>query len=348
MTPVQWDPFAPLPRAEVIKAVERRGPRRVPLVMARWWGEGLVEHYGERLTALERYPEDAVFLWIDLSNYAEWGLPWPLKQDGAYDARCVLEDWTRLDEFIACLPDPEADPRFDALKAQAEQARGEDRYVLFACWRLFFERPWEIRGMKTLIMDFCRHPDMVHRLNDALCNLYLGYLRRAARELRPDAYWTSDDLGHQRHLFMSPKMFRELLLPYYRRIGAFLRENHLHWWLHSCGNNTEILGDLADAGVDVFHPVQKGTMDETTVARQHGGALSFLAGVDVQHSLQEADPAGVRREVRFLIDTFDRPDGGMCLAAGNGIVAGTPFENIDAFLDEAIRYGSAHRAAFLC
>ena len=348
MTPVQWDPFAPLPRAEVIKAVERRGPRRVPLVMARWWGEGLVEHYGERLTALERYPEDAVFLWIDLSNYAEWGLPWPLKQDGAYDARCVLEDWTRLDEFIACLPDPEADPRFDALKAQAEQARGEDRYVLFACWRLFFERPWEIRGMKTLIMDFCRHPDMVHRLNDALCNLYLGYLRRAARELRPDAYWTSDDLGHQRHLFMSPKMFRELLLPYYRRIGAFLRENHLHWWLHSCGNNTEILGDLADAGVDVFHPVQKGTMDETDVARQHGGALSFLAGVDVQHSLQEADPAGVRREVRFLIDTFDRPDGGMCLAAGNGIVAGTPFENIDAFLDEAIRYGSAHRAAFLC
>jgi len=184
------------------------------------------------------------------------------------------------------------------------------------------------------------------QLNDALCNLYLGYLHRAVRELRPDGYWTSDDLGHQRQLFISPKMFRQLLLPYYRRIGAFLHTNRMHWWLHSCGNNTEVLGDLAEAGVNVFHPVQKGTMDETAVARQHGGELSFLAGVDVQHVLQEADPEEVRREVRFLIDTFDHPKGGMCIAAGNGIVSGTPFENIEAFLDEAIVYGSAHRAAY--
>ncbi len=85
-------------------------------------------------------------------------------------------------------------------------------------------------------------------------------------------------------------------------------------------------------------------MDETAVARQYGDRLSFLAGFDVQHILQERDPAGVRQEVRFLIDTFDRPDGGLCLAAGNGILPGTPFENIAAFLDEAVVYGSAHRS----
>jgi len=33
----------------------------------------------------------------------------------------------------------------------------------------------------------------------------------------------------------------------------------------------------------------------------------------------------------------------MCIAAGNGIVAGTPFENIEAYLDEAVKYGSEHR-----
>ena len=50
--------------------------------------------------------------------------------------------------------------------------------------------------------------------------------------------------------------------------------------------------------------------------------------------------------MRFLIDTFDQPGGGMAIAAGNGIVAGTPFDNIDAFLDEAVRYGIAHRRQF--
>jgi uroporphyrinogen decarboxylase len=341
--PFHNEELLPLLRGEVIKAVERRNPLRVPMVQARWWGEGLVEQYGERLKDLERYPEDVEFLWLDLSNYTEWGLPWELKLDGPYDARCVLDDWGKLDEFIAHMPDPETDPRFDLLKSQALEARKADRYLLYGCWRLFFERPWEIRGMKTLIKDYYLHPAKVHRLHDALCDLYLGYLRRAVRELQPDGYWTSDDLGHQQQLFMSPGMFRELLKPYYYRIGKYLRENGLHWWLHSCGNNTLALTDLAEAGVDVFHPVQKGTMDEAAVAREFGDRLTFLAGVDVQHVLQEADAQGVRAEVRFLVDTFDRPDGGLCLAAGNGIVAGTPFENIEAFLDEAFNYGTRHR-----
>jgi len=337
------DLYLPLPREEVIKAIDRRTPIRIPMVMARWWGEGLEAQYGKRLLELERYPDDAVFLWMDLSNYSTWNLPWEIKGDGAHDTRCVIESWDRLDEFIAHLPDPEKDLRFVELKEQAEKAHRDGRYVMFAFWRLFFERPWEIRGMRTLLMDYSLHSNEVHRLHEALCDFYLGYLQRAIRELHPDGFWTSDDLGHQKQLFMSPKMFRELLKPYYVRIGNFLHDNNMHWWLHSCGNNTLVLGDLADAGVDVFHPVQKGTMDQAGTSREFGGVLTFLAGVDVQHILQEADPAGVRAEVRNLIGTFDRADGGMCIAAGNGIVSGTPFENIEAFLDEAVLFGIKHR-----
>jgi uroporphyrinogen decarboxylase len=143
---------------------------------------------------------------------------------------------------------------------------------------------------------------------------------------------------------MSPEIFHELIYPYYCLVGDAVRGHRMHFWLHSCGDNTLLLPDIIDAGVDVFHPVQKHTMDETAVMDEFGGRITFLAGIDVQHVLQEADPAGVRKEVRFLIDTFDRADGRMCIGAGNGIVSGTPIENIEAFLDEAIRYGASHRA----
>jgi hypothetical protein len=53
---------------------------------------------------------------------------------------------------------------------------------------------------------------------------------------------------------------------------------------------------------------------------------------------------GGAHDSNCVIDTFDRSDGGMCVAAGNGIVAATPFENIEAFLDEAVVYGRPRRS----
>jgi hypothetical protein len=70
-----------------------------------------------------------------------------------------------------------------------------------------------------------------------------------------------------------------------------------------------LLDDLTEAGVTVFHPVQKGTMNKSEVAERYG-------------------------------------EGGMAIAAGNGIVSGTPIENIHAFLDEAVNYGTKHRQNF--
>jgi len=338
--------FSPLPREEVIKAVERRKPSRIPLIRAKWWGEGLREHYGDSLHQFDRYPEDCAWLILEMVDVRRMGLSWDIKRGGPHDSACVIDEWAKLDEFIEKLPDPENDPQFDALIDVAEAARAKDRYVMFGWWRLFFERPWGLRGMENLMVDYYDCPDNVHRLHSALCRTYCRYLKRAIRDIRPDAFWASDDLGHQTQPMMSPEKFRELIKPYYVRIGEAVGEANLHWWLHSCGNNTPLLEDLIDAGVTVFHPVQKHTMDEAAVARACAGRLTFLAGIDVQHVLQEKDPDGVRREVRFLIDTFDSAEGGMCIAAGNGIVPPTPLENIHAFLDEALCYGLSHRRRF--
>lgn len=338
--------WEPLPKAEVVKAVERRGPSRIPLAFARWWGEGLVQQYGARLDELQRYPEDIRMLWVTPYDVTRMNLSWPLPGAGAHDARPIIDDWAKLDEFIAKLPDPCNDPQFEALSKQADKYRAEGVYLMFGWWSLLFERPWGIRGMQNLLTDYYVEHESVLKLHEALCRHYMRYIEVSIAEFKPDGFWTSDDLGHQTQLMMRPEQFRTLIMPFYARIGTLLRANKQHWWLHSCGNNTDIMGDLADVGIDVFHPVQKHTMDEVAVAQAYGDRMTFLAGIDVQHTLQEKDPDGVRDEVRFLIDTFDRPDGGMGIAAGNGIVSGTPFANIEAFLDEALVYGERHRQQF--
>lgn len=341
---MEKDIYEPLTRDEVIKAVERKNPSRIPLIMAKWWGEGLTEQYGDRLKKFSKYPDDVVSLWIDPLNIESMNLSWKTNTKGAKDRICIIDEWSKLDEFIEKMPDPGKDPQFDAFMEQAKEAKKKNRYILFCFWRLFFERPWYLRGMENIMIDYYLEKENVHRLHSALSNHYTGLIMRAVAEFKPDGFFTSDDLGHQTQSMMSPETFNELIMPYYQKIGETVRKHKLHWWLHSCGNNTPLLPYLVEAGVNVFHPVQKGTMDEVFVAKTYGDRLTFLAGMDVQHTLQEKTPEEVRKEVRFLIDTFDRNDGGMCIAAGNGIVAGTPFENIDAFLDEAVSYGAKHRS----
>ena len=335
----------PLPREEVVKAVEGRHPARVPLVMARWWGEGLREQYGDRLEELHRYPEDVRFIGIPKFDPSAMGLSWDIESTGAHDTSAVIDDWAGLDEFLEKLPDPARDPRWNELAGEAEEVHRQDLYLIVGWWGLFFETPWGLRGMENLMIDYYVHPEEVHRLHTALCDLYCASIRKAAEVLRPDGFWTSDDLGHQTQPMMRSATFDEFIKPYYCRVGHVLDECDIHWWLHSCGNNTELLPSLVEAGVRMFHPVQKHTMDEHAVAREFGDDLGFWVDLDVQHVLQEGTPEDVRAEVRFLIDTFDRPNGGMAIAAGNGIVSGTPFENIEAFLDEAVRYGRDHREA---
>lgn len=337
-------PMDPLPREEVVKALLRRNPSRIPLVQTRWWGEGFESLHGDALKEFDRYPEDVGMIWIQPIDLPRMGLSWPLPEARPHDAAPVIDDWAKLDEFIGKLPDPDRDPQFEGAIRRAERLKAEDRYSMVAWWRLFFERPWTLRGMEQLMVDFYTEPDLVHRLLNALGDQYARYLKRAADLLHPDGFWTSDDLGHQTGTMIGGTIFAEFIRPCYRSLGGLLRSLGIHWWLHSCGDNTPFLSEFIDAGVTVFHPVQRGTMDTALVAREFGDRLVFLAGLDVQEILPNGTPEEVRREVRHLIDTFDRPDGGMCIAAGNGILPGTPLENVRAFLDEAYRYGVRHRS----
>lgn len=342
---MESDIFAPLPKQEVINAIERRHPRRIPMIFTKQWDGQLMENHKEAIEQFDKYPLDIDMTWLSPYDFAAMDLYWtgPDAEGTAYDVSTYLPDWRYLDEFIDRLPDPEAPGLFDSIVPLAEDARRRDRYFTFGWWGLFFERPWGLRGMQNLLLDYYEHPAEVHRLHDALCELYIGLIRRAAREIHPDGFWTSDDLGHQTQLMMGPELFKQFIKPYYARVGTACRECGMHFWLHSCGNNTEALADLYEAGLTVFHPVQKHTMNERYVSSQFGDKLAFLVGFDVQHILIEGTPKEVREEVRNLIDLFDRADGGMCFAGGNNILNGTPIENIEAYLDEALRYGEHHR-----
>ena len=93
-------------------------------------------------------------------------------------------------------------------------------------------------------------------------------------------------------------------------------------------------------GLNVIHPIQKYTMDEKVIAEKYGSDICIWAGFDVQQVIPWGTPAEVRDEVRFMMDTYYRPEGKFMLTAGNGINQDCPLESLQALYYEAFKYGT--------
>ena len=336
-----------LTKNEVRAAIRFQNPPRPPRAFTKWWGEGLGEQYGSQLSRFDKYEEDVVVVPFPIPSFTprDDGFYWRLPQIDrtkkvGHDANAALPDWADLPALLADLPNTDAPGLFDQAKRIADAAHAEGKYVLIHHWSLMYERIWNFRGMENLLMDYYDYPDEVHALHRAVADTENKLLLRAIRELQPDGYMISDDLGAQQALMMSPAMFREFIKPYYTETWGIAKEHDVDVWLHTCGCITDIIGDLIECGLSVLHPIQKHMMDWDKVAADWKGKIAFWVGMDVQDTLINGSPEDVRREVRLMRDTFDSPEGGFLYAGGNGIVGGTPIENIEAFLNEILVYGN--------
>ncbi|MCL2478747.1 MAG: hypothetical protein FWF22_04555 [Treponema sp.] len=342
-----YDPV--LGRDELRKVIEGRGAaRRVPMAIHGWIN---AKTFGAREAQyrelLDSYPCDIQIIHLNIPKvfdapiddpsyrWLNFGNPFP--EGTALDAVSALDDWAKLDGVLADFPNPDYPGLIPDVRSEHSAADG-GVYRIGHWWYWLFERLWSVRGMENALCDFYENGEQVHRLFRALTDFYKAAATRA-KELNTDAIYTSDDIGMQTNTFFSLDVFREFFKPYYKELIDHVHKLGMHFWLHACGNIKQFIPDLLEIGLDVLHPIQKHTMKEKEIADRFGKDICIWAGMDVQRIIPYGSPEDVRREVRFLYDTYYRRDGRFIITAGNGMTADTPFENLKAFLDEALRYG---------
>lgn len=338
----------PLNREQMIRVIEGKGcATRVPLLVHCWVSPDTFE--GEKRAAVEdvlaRYPMDAQIIHLQIPSVYDapadepsyrWSYRDP-RQDlstVAIDSSGVIEDWDEeLDRLLADFPSPDYPDLIPPCPPD------DGRYRLGLWWYFFFERFWSLRPMEEALVDFYANPEAVHALFEKLTAFYIRMITRAKEELHLDGVWTSDDLGTQTSTFFSPEIFDTFFYPYYKRVIDHVHSLGMHFWLHACGNVESLIPRFIELGVDVLHPIQKHTMDEKKIAQKYGDRLCIWSGFDVQRTIPYGTPKEVRREVRFLMDAYRRPDGRFMLTLGNGATSDTPVESLEALFDEAVTYG---------
>ncbi len=195
------------------------------------------------------------------------------------------------------------------------------------------------------MITLATEPDYVHALYEKLTDAWLINLQRFVDAVgdRVQIVQICDDLGTQESLFLSVRMFRELMMPHYRRgIEWIHRNTSMKVMLHSDGAIFPMIPTLLEMGVDVLNPVQTSAagMDPAELKRQFGDRLVFWGGsLDCQKTLPYGSPAEVAADVSRHVDVF-APGGGYVFASVHNIQAGVPPANIEAMFDAAQgRYG---------
>ena len=334
-----------LTRDQVKAAINFQRPPRPVRAEVLWHNQETQDHFGQNYTdLLEKYPDDVLTVHIgieyeygkeDDSNYRWAYKGWEIPASVPIDNCPIITDWAEIDNFIRDFPDANRSDAMEPVKTLRDN--NPDRYILVNWGHFFHQRLAYIRGIENLLYDLHDHQEKLFQLMDALLGFYEIWAKRTALA-GGDGVWAGDDLGHQNGLFMSPKIFRKVYKPYYSQLAEILHNNKLDFWLHTCGNVSEIMDDLIEAGVDVIHPIQAGCMDPAETFGKYGGQIAFWIGMDVQHLV----PFGSTEEIRIgtikRAKEFYRPDGGIIYGAGNTLVAGIPFENIETYASSVFEF----------
>jgi uroporphyrinogen decarboxylase len=246
-------------------------------------------------------------------------------------------------------PDPARwiDPvELEAMRDQARRLWQESDWVVVAEHPVYgvFELACWMCGFDDFLWRLAGDQAFVHALFRRLLALQKAFILPYYQALGAFCHLTTsgDDFGTQTGPFLSPRTFRQCILPYFAERIAFTRQfTGAAFWHHSCGSVYDLLPDLLEAGVEILNPIQPGAhkMEPERLKADFGDRLCFHGGFDTQGVLPFGSPAEIEAEVERVMSSL-KPGGGYIFSAAHNIQADVPAENVLAMYRAARRLGA--------
>ncbi len=208
----------------------------------------------------------------------------------------------------------------------------------------FLRDPRGIRDIEEWYVSLVERPGYIKAVFERQAEIAvenLARLHEAVGDRISVIQTNGTDFGTQHGPFCSPAQYRELFLPYQKKVNGWIHEN-TGWktFMHCCGSIVPLLDLIVEAEFDILNPVQfvAHGMDPALLKQRYGERLTFWGGgVDTQKTLPFGTPDEVRDEVSRQIETL-APGGGFVFCSVHNVQARTPPENLLALFETVARY----------
>lgn len=215
-------------------------------------------------------------------------LEWPVKS---------VKDWERVKARL----DPN-DPR-------RYPKEWSDDYIQFlreaqfpvAMWLCgFYAVGRSYMGTVPFVSAFYKDPELVKDMMAFQADFLIESAKKAVEALGStiDIVVIHEDMSYKHGPHVSPKLFREFMLPGYKRVTGFLRQNGVETiFVDTDGNIAPLIPLLLEGGVNGLWPLEVvAGMDAVALRKQYGRSLRLMGNID-KRSLAR-DRAAIEREVQ--------------------------------------------------
>jgi uroporphyrinogen decarboxylase len=228
---------------------------------------------------------------------------------------------------------------FTAYRDAKEASRKANRFFAWSGVNVF-EIIKDVCGHEYMLIGMAEDPDWVRDMADTYAKLTVDLQEILfAEEGWPDGIWYYEDMGFKHRPFMSPRMYREILLPAHKYSIGFAKSRNLPVILHSCGFVEPLLPGLLEAGINCLQVIEvKAGMDLLKLYGQYGERLSFMGGIDVR-TLYTNDKAIIDAELESKIPVV-KGHFGYVLHSDHSIPNTVNYETYQYFIERGMELGT--------
>lgn len=324
-------------RERFLAVYDGRKPDRLPNLEFGYWDETLVRWHAQGLPAtatsdvsVEQYlglEGVSRFLELPASNYLFPRFERTILQDSG-DRRIVQDEEGNVSEIIpghSTMPryirfglqtrsgweqlkaerlDPQTPGRMGDFAKTCLEAAQTGMPVFFNAGSLYgWLRNW--MGLEGLSIALMTDREWVESMMEHLTELTLTTIDRIPPDVAIDLAWWWEDMCYNRGPLMSPAMFRDMLVPRYRRITGRLRKQGVTLNVLDCdGRIHELVPGWLEGGINCMFPLESAHTDAFRLREEFGDRLLLLGGVDKRALI--AGPESIEREIRRLAPLVER------------------------------------------
>ena len=226
---------------------------------------------------------------------------------------------------------------WEMLKREFPRWRAEGRWIRAVFWFGFDVTHSWMMGTENLLCALIEEPELVTDMFDT----YLTSSEKLFSKIWDAGYhfdeiFWYDDMGYKNTTFFSPKMYRELLMPYHARAVKWAHDHGIVAQLHSCGDIMTLLPDVVSTGVNCLNPLEvKAGMDVLKVKKDYGDKLVLRGGINaVLWDKPEAIIAEIEQKVPIL-----KENGGFIFSSDHSIPNSVSLDNMKTIMDTVKRCG---------